>query len=127
MDFLEKEKSVNFFVKLQSSSFSLRYVLSITAVISLPITFRSYTQAGIFTTESHAKNCVLIYYFHFNKAPKPGLRVGAVMARNSLNTRHLLKCELSLQVLFQQYQKAYSMLYYFHHSQRGKYRFFFCL
>ncbi len=40
-----------------------------------PITFRSYTQAGIFTTEPPTKNCTSNIIFIVNKAPRPCLRV----------------------------------------------------
>jgi len=45
----------------------------------LPPTFRSYTQGGILTTEFPAKSCTSNIYFPVNEAPKPGLRVTAVM------------------------------------------------
>lgn len=44
------------------------------------LTFRSYTQVGNFTTKSPAKSRFSIYYFPFNKAPKPDLREAAVIA-----------------------------------------------
>jgi len=57
--------------------------LSVTSsLLALSITFRSYTQGGISTTEFPAKSCTSNIYFPVNEVPKPGLRVTAVCALN---------------------------------------------
>jgi len=58
--------------------------------LSLLLTFRSYTQAGIFTTKPPTSCCISNIRFPVNKVPRPCLRVDAVMcmAVLSFNVSH---------------------------------------